>query len=36
MHWFRERWTHATHWPEVLNLGAEAAAALGDLPRQAT
>jgi hypothetical protein len=35
MHWFRDRWADAPHWPEVFNLGTEAAAALGDLARQA-
>ena len=34
MHWFCHRWAHASHWHEVFNLGAEAAAALGDLARQ--
>jgi hypothetical protein len=35
MHWFAGRWAHAPHWPEVFTLGTEAAAALGDLARQA-
>ena len=35
MHWFSERWPHAAYWRLVFTLGAEAAAALGDLPRQA-
>ncbi|MFJ5272840.1 hypothetical protein [Streptomyces sp. NPDC088358] len=35
MHWFSERWTHGTHWHEVFALGADAAAALGDLAQQA-
>ncbi len=35
MHWFCDRWAHASHWHEVFNLGTEAAAALGDLARQA-
>jgi NB-ARC domain len=35
MHWFCDRWAHAAHWHLVFTLGAEAAAALGDLPRQA-
>lgn len=35
LHWFSDRWPHATHWPEVFTLGSEAAAALGDLTRQA-
>jgi hypothetical protein len=33
MRWFCDRWAHAPHWHEVFNLGAEAAAALGDLAR---
>ncbi|NUR84078.1 MAG: tetratricopeptide repeat protein [Nonomuraea sp.] len=32
---FSNRWMHAVHWPDVYTLGVEAAAALGDLPRQA-
>ncbi|MGI5229474.1 ATP-binding protein [Actinoallomurus sp. CA-142502] len=36
MHWFSDRWVHAPHWHEVFTLGAEAAAALGDLAQQAT
>ncbi|GAA4059946.1 ATP-binding protein [Nonomuraea soli] len=32
---FADRWMHAGHWPDVFTLGAKAAAALGDLPRQA-
>ncbi|MDT9687313.1 helix-turn-helix domain-containing protein [Streptomyces sp. P9(2023)] len=35
MHWFSERWVHGPHWHEVFTLGAEAAAALGDLTQQA-
>lgn len=35
MHWFSNRWPHASHWHEVFTLGAEAAAALGDLAQQA-
>ena len=35
MHWFSDRWPHASHWHEVFTLGSEAAAALGDLARQA-
>ena len=35
MHWFCDRWAHASHWHEVFALGAEAAAAIGDLARQA-
>jgi tetratricopeptide (TPR) repeat protein len=36
MHWFSDRWMHAPHWREVFTLGAQAAAALGDLAQQAT
>ncbi|MFJ5261339.1 ATP-binding protein [Streptomyces sp. NPDC088387] len=36
MHWFSDRWIHAPHWQEVFTLGAEAAAALGDLTQHAT
>ncbi|GAA1277809.1 hypothetical protein Psi02_79940 [Planotetraspora silvatica] len=36
MHWFSDRWMHAPHWHEVFTLGAEAAAALGDLAQHAT
>jgi hypothetical protein len=36
MHWFSDRWMHGPHWHEVFTLGAEAAAALGDLAQQAT
>jgi tetratricopeptide (TPR) repeat protein len=36
MHWFSDRWIHGPHWHEVFTLGAEAAAALGDLAQQAT
>ncbi|UBU08318.1 helix-turn-helix domain-containing protein [Nonomuraea gerenzanensis] len=35
MHWFSDRWMHASHWHEVFTLGTEAAAALGDPARQA-
>ena len=35
MHWFSDRWPHASLWHEVFTLGSEAAAALGDLARQA-
>jgi tetratricopeptide (TPR) repeat protein/transcriptional regulator with XRE-family HTH domain len=35
MEWFCDGWMHASHWEEVFALGAEAAAALGDLARQA-
>jgi hypothetical protein len=35
LHWFSGRWAHAAHWRLVFTLGAEAAAALGDRPRQA-
>ncbi len=35
MHWFSDRWVHAPHWREVFTLGAQAAAALGDLAQQA-
>jgi len=34
-HWLGDRWPHAPHWHEVFSLGAEAAAALGDLAQQA-
>ncbi len=34
MHWFSDRWAHAPHWRSVFTLGAAAAAALDDLPRQ--
>ncbi|MFE7246017.1 tetratricopeptide repeat protein [Streptomyces sp. NPDC057580] len=36
MHWFSDQWVHGPHWQEVFTLGAEAAAALGDLAQQAT
>ena len=36
MHWFSDRWTHASHWREVFGLGAEAAVALADPAQQAT
>ncbi|MFE6497880.1 ATP-binding protein [Streptomyces sp. NPDC057748] len=36
MHWFSDRWVHAPHWHEVFTLGAQAAAALGDLAQHAT
>jgi tetratricopeptide (TPR) repeat protein/transcriptional regulator with XRE-family HTH domain len=36
MHWFSDRWMHGPHWHEVFTIGAEAAAALGDLAQQAT
>jgi pimeloyl-ACP methyl ester carboxylesterase len=36
MHWFSDRWVHGPHWHEVFTLGAQAAAALGDLAQQAT
>jgi tetratricopeptide (TPR) repeat protein len=36
MHWFSDLWMHAPYWREVFTLGAEAAAALGDLAQQAT
>ncbi|MFF8732447.1 helix-turn-helix domain-containing protein [Streptomyces sp. NPDC015171] len=36
MHWYSERWVHGPHWHEVFTLGAQAAAALGDLAQQAT
>ncbi|MFF3371437.1 helix-turn-helix domain-containing protein [Streptomyces sp. NPDC002680] len=36
MHWFSDLWAHNPHWHEVFTLGAEAAAALGDLAQQAT
>jgi tetratricopeptide (TPR) repeat protein len=36
MHWFSDWWVHGPHWHEVFTLGAEAAAALGDLAQQAT
>ncbi|MFD0473914.1 tetratricopeptide repeat protein [Nonomuraea thailandensis] len=32
---FSDRWMHAVHWSDVYTLGVEAAAALGDLSRQA-
>jgi tetratricopeptide (TPR) repeat protein/transcriptional regulator with XRE-family HTH domain len=35
MHWFSDRWPHASHWHEVFTLGSEAAAALGDLAQRA-
>ncbi len=35
MRWCCDRWAHAAHWPLVFTLGAAAAAALDDLPRQA-
>ncbi len=35
MHWFSNRWEHGAHWGLVFTLGAVAAAALDDLPRQA-
>jgi transcriptional regulator with XRE-family HTH domain len=35
MHWFSDRWPHAPHWQEVFTLGAQAAAAVGDLAQQA-
>jgi tetratricopeptide (TPR) repeat protein len=35
MHWFSGRWPHASHWHEVFTLGSAAAAALGDLAREA-
>ena len=35
MHWFSDRWPHASHWHEVFTLGSAAAAALGDLAQQA-
>ncbi len=35
MHWFSDRWPHASHWHEVFTLGSEAAAALGHLAQQA-
>ncbi|MEU8486729.1 helix-turn-helix domain-containing protein [Streptomyces sp. NPDC048641] len=35
MHWFSDRWVHGPHWQEVFTLGAQAAAALGDLAQQA-
>jgi tetratricopeptide (TPR) repeat protein/transcriptional regulator with XRE-family HTH domain len=35
MHWFSDRWPHAGHWHEVFSLGSQAAAAAGDLARQA-
>ena len=35
MHWFSDRWAHASHWHKVFTLGSEAAAALGDLAQQA-
>ncbi|MFJ6656382.1 ATP-binding protein [Streptomyces sp. NPDC091377] len=36
MHWFSDLWAHNPHWHEVFTLGAEAARALGDLPRRAS
>jgi tetratricopeptide (TPR) repeat protein len=36
MHWFSDLWAHGPHWREVFTLGAEAAAAVGDLAQQAT
>ncbi|MFE5023398.1 tetratricopeptide repeat protein [Streptomyces sp. NPDC056656] len=36
MHWFSDQWVHGSHWQEVFTLGAQAAAALGDLAQQAT
>ncbi|MFG2949799.1 helix-turn-helix domain-containing protein [Streptomyces adustus] len=36
MHWFSDRWTHASHWHEVFSLGADAAVALADPAQQAT
>ncbi|MCX4598023.1 helix-turn-helix domain-containing protein [Streptomyces sp. NBC_01549] len=36
MHWFSDLWAHGPHWREVFTLGAEAAAALGDLAQQAS
>jgi tetratricopeptide (TPR) repeat protein len=36
MHWFSDWWVHGPHWHVVFTLGAEAAAALGDLAQQAT
>ncbi|GAA1932179.1 XRE family transcriptional regulator [Streptomyces durmitorensis] len=36
MHWFSDRWLHGPHWGEVFTRGAQAAAALDDLPAQAT
>jgi transcriptional regulator with XRE-family HTH domain len=35
MHWFSDRWPHASLWHEVFTLGSQAAAALGDLAQQA-
>ncbi|GAA4581313.1 XRE family transcriptional regulator [Planotetraspora phitsanulokensis] len=35
MDWFSDRWMHAPHWREVFTLGAQAAAALGDLAHHA-
>jgi transcriptional regulator with XRE-family HTH domain len=35
MHWFSDRWPHASYWHEVFTLGSEAAAALGDPAQQA-
>ena len=35
VHWFSGRWAQAAHWRLVFTLGAQAAAALDDLPRQA-
>lgn len=36
MHWFSDRWMYWPHWEEVFTLGAQAAAALGDVTQQAT
>ncbi|MFD0280658.1 ATP-binding protein [Streptomyces lutosisoli] len=36
MRWFSDRWIHGPHWHEVFTLGAQAAAALGDLAQHAT
>jgi transcriptional regulator with XRE-family HTH domain len=35
MHWFSDRWPHASLWHEVFTLGSQAAAALGDPAQQA-
>ena len=35
MHWFSDRWPHASLWHEVFTLGSQAAAALGDPAEQA-
>jgi len=35
LQWFSGRWPHAARWRLVFTLGAESAAALDDLPRQA-